>query len=70
MGFERIDDKRLYENKPSGQGAMPARLQGSIRAGNTIQLYSFGLKDVMLSFGPGMIDFTKPLTIRTRKLAA
>jgi hypothetical protein len=62
VGSDQIESSRFIDNKGSGRNA--ARIQASIKPGNEIRVYTVGLKDVTLSFGPGMIDFAKPIAIQ------
>jgi len=56
-------DHHLIENKQPKRDFNPARFQGSIKPGNQISVYSLGLRNMTLHFGPGMIDYTKPIRI-------
>jgi hypothetical protein len=60
---DKINEKYLHENKPKGVSATPARIQAIIKPGNQVVFYSVGVKEASLWFGPGMIDFTKPVSI-------
>jgi hypothetical protein len=63
---EKINEKYLYENRGKGNAVVPARIQATIMPGNQIRLYTVGIKEASLWFAPGMIDFTKPLSISYR----
>jgi predicted esterase len=41
-----------------------ARLSGSIGAGNSVWVTTHGIKGLTVWFGPGMLEFGKPVTIR------
>ncbi|HLW68512.1 MAG TPA: hypothetical protein VKS79_24550, partial [Gemmataceae bacterium] len=60
---DKIAERNLHENKPKGASALPARIQATIKAGNQIVFYTVGVKEASLWFGPGMIDFTKPVSV-------
>ena len=64
ISSDSIDERYTYEHKKPKSDVIPARLQGTVSAGNQIRVYTIGLKQVTLSFGPGMIDYDKPVTVK------
>jgi hypothetical protein len=59
---DEIRDSNRIDVK--GTDVVPARLQAIIRPGNKIEVSSFGLKKLTVWLGPGMIDYTKPVSIK------
>ncbi len=47
-----------------GANVSPAQIQGIIRPGNKIEVFTFGLKKVTIGLTPSMIDYTKPVAIK------
>jgi hypothetical protein len=53
----------LIENKKPKQEFYPARFQGIIKPGNQVNVYTLGLRNLTLTLGPNMVDYTKPVYV-------
>jgi len=63
LSSDSIKENALIENK-APRAYSPARMQAIIRPGNDVTISTFGLNEVSLWLGPGMIDFTRPVTVK------
>jgi hypothetical protein len=65
LSTESIKDMHLLEKKPTpSSNIVPARMQAIIKPGNQVIVSTWGLKQVTVWFGPGMLDFTRPVSIK------
>jgi predicted esterase len=64
LSTEEVLDRNLNEARSWNNRTAPATLQASISQGNLINLHVYGLKQVTVWLGSGMIDFEKPVTFR------
>jgi enterochelin esterase-like enzyme len=61
---DSIAERHLLETGRFNNQVAPATLQGRISEGNQININVRGLHEVTVWLGQGMIDFTKPVTVR------
>jgi predicted esterase len=63
LSTDAIKEMHMLDSKPNSN-VTPARMQAVVKANNQVVVATWGLKQVTVWFGLGMIDFTRPVTIK------
>ncbi|MFN4257933.1 MAG: hypothetical protein ACK4RK_01445 [Gemmataceae bacterium] len=64
LSTNSIDSRHFNDISKWNRNPVPASMQGQVREGNQIIVYTRGLRQVTVWINPRMVDFSKPVTIR------
>lgn len=64
LSSEDIRPERTIGNVMTSPPTTPAKFSAKIADGNTVSVKVTGMRDVTVWFGKGMLDYTKPVTVK------